>query len=169
MTDMRDIHGSQVSRLSEVPDDLEIGVGATVWSFSVIEKGVRIGNGVVVGAHCFIGAGTVVGDWSRIQDGAFIPRNTIIEDHVFVGPHVVMTDDKHPMVGNAQYKAQPPRIRSYASIGAGAVILPGVIIGIGCMIGAGAVVTRDVGASELVVGMPARPKGFNGASLADKA
>ena len=162
MTDMRDVNGSRISRFSDVPEDFVIGVGSTVWSFVVIERGVKIGNGVVIGAHCFIGAGTIIGDWTHIQDGAFIPRNAIIEDHAFIGPHVVMTDDKYPVAGNSTYKAQPPKICAYASIGANATILPGVTIGIGASVGAGAIVTHDVEASDLVIGSPARPKGMNG-------
>jgi len=69
---------------------------------------------------------------------------------------VVFTDDKYPRSGNKTYNAQPPCIESGASVGAGAIILPGVTLGKGCMIGAGAVVTEDVQPGMVVVGMPAR-------------
>lgn len=162
---MRDVNGSQISLVSEVADDLVIGVGSRVWSYTVIERGVRIGNGVVIGAHCFIGAGTKIGDFTRIQDGVFIPRNCEIDDHVFVGPHVVLTDDKYPVAGNTIYTAQPPRLKSYASIGANATIMPGVTIGIGGSVGAGSVVTHDVEASDLVMGVPARSKEIRDAKV----
>lgn len=168
MTRVREINGSQVSLFSEVPDDLDIGVGSRIWSFSVVESRVKIGNGVVVGAHCFIGAGTKIGDFTRIQDGAFIPRGTIIEDHVFIGPQVVMTDDKYPMAGNPRYDAQPPRIKSFASIGANATIMPGITIGPGASVGAGSVVTRDVEAADLVMGIPARSKQYAKVPKADE-
>ena len=152
------IKGALISKHSEIHPDAKIGTGTTVWSFTVIERDVEIGNGVVIGSHCFIGAGAKIGEFSRVQTGVFIPRNTVIEDHVFIGPHVVMTDDKHPICGTGSYDAKPPVVRAWASIGAGAVILPGITIGSGAMVGAGAVVTRDVPASDLVVGLPARTK-----------
>jgi acetyltransferase-like isoleucine patch superfamily enzyme len=75
---------------------------------------------------------------------------------VFVGPSVICTDDKYPRVNNPNYQAAPPVIEDDVNIGAGAVILPGIRLGAGCTIGAGAVVTKDVPAGETWVGVPAR-------------
>jgi acetyltransferase-like isoleucine patch superfamily enzyme len=75
---------------------------------------------------------------------------------VFIGPCVTMTDDRHPRVGNADYNAEPPVIGDDARIGAGVVILPGVVIGARAMVGAGSVVTSSVPAGAAVRGTPAR-------------
>lgn len=145
---------------AEVHESISVPDDSMIWAFAVIEPNVHIGTGCVIGSHCFIGAGTKIGNNVRMQTGVFVPRNTVIEDDVFIGPHVVATDDKYPHAGNRGYIAQPPVIRRGASIGAGAVILPGVVIGPDSMIGAGAVVTRDVDYGNTVRGIPAR-KDFN--------
>ncbi len=140
----------------DVDPTATFGAGSFVWSFTVIEGDVTIGADCVVGSHCFIGRGTKIGDGVRIQTGVFIPRNATIEDGVFIGPNVTFTDDKHPRAGNHNYTAQPPIVRAGASIGAGAVVLPGIEIGENAVIAAGAVVTHDVPADCMVKGIPAR-------------
>ena len=80
----------------------------------------------------------------------------MIGERVFIGPRVVMTDDKWPRAGNAAYEAQPPVIEDDAVVGAGAVLLPGVRIGRRAMVGAGAIVTKDVPAFAVVRCEPAR-------------
>jgi acetyltransferase-like isoleucine patch superfamily enzyme len=92
----------------------------------------------------------------RIQHGAFLPNRARIGDRVFIGPNATFTDDRYPEVNNPRYKAEPPIVEDDVAIGAGAVILPGVRIGRGALIGAGAVVTKDVPPSAVVVGNPAR-------------
>lgn len=141
---------------SDIAKDLKIGKQSKVWSFCVIEDDVVIGNNTVIGAQCYIGAGTRIGDNVRIQTGVFLPRGTIVEDNVFIGPHVVATDDKYPVAGNRNYVPEPPIFANHCSIGAGAVILPGIIIGAYAMVGAGAVVSHDVKKGMLVTGIPAR-------------
>jgi acetyltransferase-like isoleucine patch superfamily enzyme len=128
-----------------------------VWQFTTICEGTVIGDGVVIGANCWIGRDCTIGARSRLQSFVFLPNGTILGEDVFIGPHVAFTDDRYPRAGVA-YDAQPPIIRRGASIGAGAVILPGVEIGENCMIGAGAVVTSNVDAGDVAYGMPARPK-----------
>jgi acetyltransferase-like isoleucine patch superfamily enzyme len=81
-----------------------------------------------------------------------------IEDNVFIGPCAVTMNDKYPVVNNPSYVACPPYLETHCSIGAGAVILPGVRVGRGSMVGAGAVVTKDVAPLTLVVGCPATHK-----------
>ncbi len=132
------------------------GLDVVVWQFSTILEGVRIGDGCVIGSGVFIGRGAVLGTGVRIQDKAHITNGMIIGDGVFVGPGVLSTDDKYPVVGNRDYESTPPTILDGASIGAGAILLPGVRIGRGAMIGAGAVVTSDVEDNARVVGVPAR-------------
>lgn len=148
---MTAIHGPAV-----IADDVAFGDGCTVWQFATILAGTVIGDDTVIGSGCWIGKDCRIGRGVRINHGCFLPHGTVIEDGVFLGPCVVMTDDRMPVAGNAAYHAQPPVIRAGASIGAGAIVLPGVTIGAGAMIGAGAVVTRDVPAGDLARGQPAR-------------
>ena len=139
-----------------IDPEVTFGKNCTVWQYSSILAGTVFGDDCVIGSCCWIGRDCKIGKGVRLNHGCFIPHGTIIEDFVFLGPHVTLTDDKHPMVGNRKYKAEPPVIREWASIGAGAVILPGVVIGRGAMVAAGAVVTRDVPDGTIAVGIPAR-------------
>ena len=129
--------------------------GVTVWHFTTVEEDVEAGEGTVIGSCCFIGRGSRIGRNVHIQHGAFIARGSVIGDDVFIGPNAVLTDDKRPVAGKA-YKAQPPYIANRCSIGAGAVIMPGVVLAPDAMVGAGAVVVHRVDAGETVVGIPAR-------------
>ena len=94
-----------------------------------------------------------------MQDKAHITAGTFIGDRVFIGHYVITANDKHPVVGNPNWVPQPPVIEDDASIGGGAVILPGVRIGKGAIVGMGAVVTKDVPPGETWVGVPARRMG----------
>ena len=133
-------------------------ISATVWHFAVILDGVILSPGVVIGSRVEVGKNSVIGRESRIGSGTFRPPGSVIGRRVFIGPNVTFTDDRNPVAGNTNYKAEPPIVHDDASIGAGAVILPGVTIGAGARIGAGAVVTRDVPAGALVRGEPARER-----------
>lgn len=152
--------------MSQSPDRFidptaEIGEHTVIWHYARILADVKIGDHCSVGGGTEIGRGTVIGNYSRISANVFLPSNTVIGDRVFVGPGVVATDDKDPRAGNFGYDARPPVIEDGASIGAGAILLPGVRIGVGAMIGAGAIVTRDVGRGEHVRGEPARVKPYS--------
>ena len=152
-------HGTRdviIHQPSYVDPTAFIGARSTVWWYAQVGYGCRIAEEVVIGSNCYIGRESTIGARTRIQHGCFLPNRTEIGARVFIGPNVTMTDDKLPRVGNKDYKAQPPIIEDDASIGAGAVILPGVRIGAGAMVGAGAVVTRDVPPGVTYVGMPAR-------------
>ena len=133
-----------------------VGENCTIWQYATICEEAVLGEGVVVGSHAWVGRGTNIGAYTRIQHGAFICNNMVIGKRVFIGPMVVCCDDKYPRVNNIAYDAQPPIIEDNVSIGAGAIILPGVRIGVGAMIGAGAVVSQDVQSMMKVLGIPAR-------------
>ena len=141
---------------SLVWDTAFIGERTTVWFFSQIGDGVIIGNDSVIGSCCYVGYKSRIGHHTHLQHGVFLPNRSYIGDYVFIGPNVTFTDDKYPKAANKAYKAEPPIVENGASIGAGAIILPGVRIGKDAMIGAGAVVTDDVQPGSVVVGMPAR-------------
>lgn len=142
--------------IADVHPTVKIGLNSFVWSFAVICEGVEIGNNCVVGSGVFIGRDCKIGDNVRIQDKAFLVDRMIIQDNVFIGPCVVMTNDKYPVVNNLNYDALPPILENGCSLGANCTILPGVRIGRNAMIGAGAVVTKDVLPWEVVIGSPAK-------------
>lgn len=133
-----------------------IGNGTTIWQFCVILNGAKIGSKVNICSHCFIENDVVIGNNVTVKNGIYIFDGIILEDNVFVGPNVTFTNDKKPR--SKAYPTEFPRtvIRSGASIGGGAVILPGVTIGEHSMIGAGAIVTKDVPPYAVVYGNAAR-------------
>ena len=143
-----------ISDKATIGRDVVMGPDCTVWHGATIGNDVVLGEGVVVGSNAWIGRGTRIGNFTRIQHGAFIPNNTLIGRSVFLGPNCTLTDDKYPKAGHL-YKPEPPILEDDCSIGAGAVILPGVRIGRGAMIGAGSVVTQDVVALHTAKGVPA--------------
>ena len=135
-----------------------LGHGVTVWQFASILAGTIVGMDAVIGSGCWIGKNCRIGQGVHINHGCFLPHGSQIGRDVFIGPNVTFTDDKHPVAGNKNYRAQPPVVHRGASIGAGAVILPGVVIGEGATVAAGAVVTKDVASNVTVIGMPARSR-----------
>jgi UDP-2-acetamido-3-amino-2,3-dideoxy-glucuronate N-acetyltransferase len=145
--------------LAVIDESSKLAPSVKVYQFATICARTKVGALSVIGTSVWIGRDCTIGENVRIQTGAFIPNGSVIEDHVFIGPNVTMTDDKYPRSGNTGYHAQPPHICRGASIGAGAVILPGIVVGSSAMIAAGAVVTHDVGYGEVVKGVPARVKG----------
>ncbi|MEM4707174.1 MAG: acyltransferase [Candidatus Anstonellales archaeon] len=150
--------------------DVVIGSGCTIRSNNVIYGGTKIGDGTktghfvlirektVIGKNCLIGSGTIldgdvkIGDNVRIQSMVYIPPKCIIEDDVFIGPRAVLTNDKYP----PQPNLQGVTIKKGASIGANSTLLPGVVVGENALVGAGAVVTKNVPPNSVVVGNPAR-------------
>jgi acetyltransferase-like isoleucine patch superfamily enzyme len=158
------------------PGELPLAIGDDAWirPFTTIYAGTTIGHrfqsgqgasirednvigdDVSVGTNAVLEFGNRIGSHCRIHSGAFLEMTTL-EDHVFVGPNVVFTDDPHPM-GCEHYKEclGGVTVRAYARIGANATLLPGVVVGRNALVGAGAVVTRDVPEGAVVAGNPAK-------------
>lgn len=144
---------------ADVDPSATIGALTRVWANAGVLQNVVIGAGCSIGRGAEIGRGSRIGDRTRVGWNVFLPPNSDIGQSVFVGPGVIFTDDKHPKVPRPDekpYVAQPPVVRDHAAIGAGAVIMPGVTIGVGARIAAGAVVTKDVPNYCSVKGAPAR-------------
>lgn len=139
---------------AEISPDARLATGVTVWQCATILGGTIIGPWTVIGSCVWIGRECRIGANCRLNHGVFVPHRTIIEDDVFIGPGAILTDDRYPVAGNKDYDAKPPIIRKGASIGAGAIILPGIEIGIGAMIAAGAIVTKDVPTGVVAFGAP---------------
>ncbi|MDE2402197.1 MAG: N-acetyltransferase [Burkholderiales bacterium] len=134
----------------------EIGAGTRVWQFVVILPGAKIGQDCNICSHCLIEGDVQIGHRVTVKSGVQLWDGLRLGDDVFVGPNVTFTNDLHPRSGNKQFDKLYTTIESGASVGGGATILPGIRIGQNAMVGAGAVVTRDVPAGATVVGNPAR-------------
>ena len=144
-----------IHRLADVQTD-DIGAGTRIWQFVVILPGAKIGRDCNICSHCFVENDVVVGDRVTIKNGVYLWDGLRIEDDVFIGPNVTFTNDRLPRSRHRPDEFLTTKVGAGASIGAHAVILPGLSIGRGAFVGAGAVVTRDVEANETVVGNPAR-------------
>ncbi len=147
----------------------EIGEGTRIWAFAHIMKNARIGKNCNIGDGTFMEGGAVVGDNVTIKNANMLWEGITLEDGVFVGPQVYFTNDKHPRSprlpeASDRYLGHEwlseTLVKYGASIGAGAVIVPGITIGEYATIGAGAVVTHDVRAYAIMVGNPARQAGW---------
>lgn len=133
-----------------------IGRGTRVWAFAHVLPGATVGEDCNICDHTFIENDVVIGDRVTIKCGVQVWDGVRIEDDVFVGPNATFTNDPFPR-SREHLDAYPPTVvRSGASIGANATILPGLTIGRRAMVGAGAVVTRSVPANAVVAGNPAR-------------
>jgi len=135
--------------------------GVKVWKPCNIYRTAQLGKGVSVGMFSEVGDGVVIGDWTRIGMGVFIPKGTTIGSNCFIAPkvcfvHDLMEWDVYPGDTEEHWKATV--VEDYVTIGANAMIRPGVRIGSGALIGLGAVVTKDIGAGEVWYGNPAEYK-----------
>jgi UDP-2-acetamido-3-amino-2,3-dideoxy-glucuronate N-acetyltransferase len=144
-------------------DDVTFGENVVVYSFTNL-YGCRIGQNTRVGPFVEIQRGAVIGSNCKIQSHTFICDGVEIEDEVFVGHGTMFINDKYPRATTGQGRLQdsgdwnllPIVVGHRATLGSGTLVLGGVRIGEGALVGAGAVVTRDVGPGETVIGVPAR-------------
>lgn len=120
----------------------------------IIREKTRIGNRVAIGTATIIEGNTTIGNNVNMQSMVYIPTDTVIGNHVFIGPNTVLTNDRYPPTRIGGLKG--PKIRNGAAIGANATLLPGICIGEGALVAAGAIVTRDVPAHMLAIGAPAK-------------
>src|SRR5689334_11116671 len=142
--------------LADVHPEAQVGDGTHVWQFVVILQGARIGRDCNLNAHTLVEGGAVIGDRVTLKSGVYVWDGIVLEDDVFCGPNATFTNDKYPRSKVHPNSYPITRVCKGASIGAGAVILPGLTIGERAMIGAGAVVTKDVPAGATVIGNPAK-------------
>ncbi len=137
-------------------ESVDVGPGTRIWAFAHVLNGARIGANCNICDGVFIEDGVVMGDRVTIKCGVQLWKGVVLEDDVFVGPNATFTNDPFPR-SQQQLEAHPQTVvRAGASIGANATILPGLEIGQGAMVGAGAVVTRSVPPHAVVMGNPAR-------------
>lgn len=137
-----------------------IGVGTQVWQFSVILEHAVIGCDCNINCHVFIENDVVVGNHVTIKSGVQLWDGLRVGDRVFIGPNVTFTNDRIPRSKKYPEKFAVTSLQEGASIGANATILPGLTIGRYAMIGAGAVVTKNVPDFTVWFGNPAKMKGY---------
>ena len=137
-----------------------LGEGTRVWAFVHILSGARIGADCNICDHVFIENDVVVGDRVTIKSGVQLWDGARIGDDVFIGPNATFTNDRFPRSKQYPVAFLPIIVKAGASIGANATLLPGVVVERNAMVGAGAVVTRNVPSNAIVVGNPARIVGY---------
>lgn len=138
----------------------QIGEGTVIWQFAVILAKAVIGKNCNINAHTFIENDVVLGDNVTVKSGVYLWDGIIVEDDVFIGPNVTFVNNPYPRSKKYPEKHQGAKIEQGASLGANATILSEITIGKFSMIGAGAVVTKDVPRFSLWVGNPAKQVGF---------
>jgi acetyltransferase-like isoleucine patch superfamily enzyme len=158
----------------EPPPPLELAAGSVVCCQAVVLAGARIGSDVILGDQCFVreratvGDGTVIGRGSavdndvtigarvRVQTSCYLTAWSVVEDDVFVGPGASTTNDDTMSRHGPEYRLRGATLRRACRIGGSAVLCPGVEVGEEAFVAAGAVVTRDVPARGVVMGVPGR-------------
>ncbi len=144
-----------------VHETVSLGEGTKVWHFCHIMEYAELGRNCSVGQNCFIGRHVKVGKGVKVQNNVSLYEGLQVEDDVFIGPSAVFTNVINPrsfVIRRQEFK--PTYLEKGCTIGANATVLCGVRLGAWSMIGAGAVVTRDVKPYELVTGVPARHAGW---------
>ena len=155
---------------AEVSPEASIGDGSSLWHLCQVREGAVLGEGCVIGRGAYIGTGVQLGDHCKVQNYALVYEPARLGAGVFIGPAAVLTNDTFPRAVNpdgslkdaSDWEAVGVTIGQGASIGARAVCVAPVRIGAWATVAAGAVVTRDVPAHALMVGVPARQVGWVG-------
>src|SRR5438552_3575992 len=165
---MRGSGEASIDPQARVEDGAVVGAGTKVWALAHVRTGARVGAGCVIGSGVSVDVDVVIGDRCKVQNSALLYRGVRLGDGVFVGPAAVLTNDVRPRavkpggepLADADWEVSPIVVDNGASIGANATVIGGVHIGAWAMVGAGAVVTHDVPAHALVLGVPARRLGW---------
>lgn len=159
--------GVTIHQTASVSPDAVIAEGTIIWHHSQVREGAEIGANCIVGKNVYIDSGVHLGDNVKVQNNSSLYHPLTIEDGVFIGPHVIFANDMLPRAINpdgsrksaSDWQRKQSFVRYGASVGAGAIVLPGLTVGTWAMVGAGAVVTHDVPERAIVVGNPARVVG----------
>ncbi len=145
-----------------IDEGVELGEGTRVWHFCHVQSGARIGKSCSLGQNVFVGADVVIGDECKIQNNVSVYEGVTLGNGVFCGPSCVFTNDLTPRARYPKGRARFVRTRVLAgeSVGANATVVCGHTIGRNAMIGAGAVVVTDVPDHALMLGVPAKRRGW---------
>jgi UDP-2-acetamido-3-amino-2,3-dideoxy-glucuronate N-acetyltransferase len=148
-----------IHALADVQSSM-IGAGTRIWQYVVVLPQAQVGKECNICSHCLIENDVIVGDRVTVKSGVQLWDGLRVDSDVFIGPNVSFANDRFPRSKERPVRFLTTHLHTGASIGAGAVILPGLEIGAKAMIAAGAVVTRSVPANAIVVGNPAKIIGY---------
>ncbi|MDR2232905.1 MAG: N-acetyltransferase [Tannerella sp.] len=151
----------QAHATAVIDEGCTIGTGTRIWHFSHLMTGCTVGNDCTIGQNVVISPEVVIGNRVKIQNNVSVYTGVTCEDEVFLGPSCVFTNVINPRSAIVRkHEFQPTHVEKGATIGANATIICGCRIGRYAMVGAGAVVTKDIPPYALVVGNPARQTGW---------
>ena len=144
-----------------VDDPSAIGSGTRIWHYSHVMAGARVGENCTIGQNVYIDNNTVIGAGCKIQNNVAVYNGVVLEDEVFCGPSMVFTNVVNPRAFiERKSEFKQTLVQRGATIGANATVVCGVTIGAYALVGAGAVVTRDVLSHALIYGVPAKQRGW---------
>jgi len=159
---------ARVHASAELEAGVSVGPKSSVWNHAVLRNGASLGAECIVGRDAFIDEGVRIGDRVKIQNGALVYHGVTVGNGVFIGPGAILTNDRFPraitptgeLARGDDWTVSPIELRDGCSIGAGAVVVAGTVVGRFATVGAGSVVTRNVPDFALVAGNPARRLGW---------
>ena len=160
----------RIAQNASVSDDAKLAGNVSIWDFAQVRENATIGKNSIVGSYAYIDANVQIGNNCKIQNRALIYDPAVVHDGVFIGPGAILTNDKNPRSISSLGEAKSAEdwdkvgveVLQGAAIGSGAICIAPVKIGKWALVGAGAVVTKDVKDYALVVGNPARQVGWVG-------
>jgi acetyltransferase-like isoleucine patch superfamily enzyme len=160
----------RIAQNASVSDAAKLSDNTSVWDFAQVRENAVVGRNSIIGSYAYIDANVQIGNDCKIQNRALIYDPAIIHDGVFIGPGAILTNDKNPRSMSVSGEVKSAKdwdkvgveVLEGASIGSGAICVAPVRIGKWALVGAGAVVTKDVKDYSLVVGNPARQVGWVG-------
>ena len=164
---MEEMHGTMIHDTAEVSPRARIGRGTRIWHHAQVREQAVVGERCIIGKGVYVDQGVTIGSDVKVQNGAQLFHGVTVEDGTFIGPGAILANDRYARSVTPSGKLKDASdwnvgrilVEYGASIGAGAMIVPDVTIGRWALVGAGAVVTRDVPPHGLVVGNPARLTG----------
>lgn len=148
-----------IHKLSDVQTK-DIGLNTNIWQFCVVLNGAKIGSDCNINANVLIENDVTIGNSVTVKSGVQLWNGICIEDNVFIGPNVTFTNDILPRSKRYPESFSKTLIKKSASIGANSTVLCGIVINEYAMVGAGSVVTKNIGKQELWYGNPAMHKGY---------
>lgn len=165
---MRERPNVHIHPTADVADSAEIGAGTRIWHQAQVREGVVIGRECTLGKGSYVDHSVRMGSRCKLQNGVHVFRGFNLDDGVFLGPGVMLLNDKNPraitpdgeLKGDSDWEVSEATVGYGAAVGGGAVLLPGVNVGRFALVGSGAVVTKHVPDHVIVVGNPARRRGF---------